>query len=93
MLTHGGHNSQLSTLYCHTKNRKLFWSNRLVRKWNCLTQNVASSSTTSLFKRKLQHVNFNGGGGGGGGVGGGIVFINLSSPLYVYMLCCTTNKQ
>ncbi len=55
-----GYNSQLATLYCRIEKRKVFWSNRLVRKWNCLTQDAASSSSTSVFKRKLQDMNFNG---------------------------------
>ncbi len=32
----------------------------LVRNWNCLTQAAVSSSSSSVFKRKLQYVNFNG---------------------------------
>ncbi len=62
------------------KKWKLFCSNRLVRNWNGLTQDAVSSSSTSVFKRKLQDVNFN-------------VFINPCSPLHVYMLLFTTNKK
>ena len=59
-LQRGHYNSQLATLYCRTEKRKLFWSNRLVRNWNCLTQEAVHSSSTSVLKIKLQDVNFNG---------------------------------
>ena len=81
-----GHNSQLTTLYCSTEKRKLFSSNRLVRNWYWLTQDAVSSSSTSVFKRKLQDVNFN-------GRGSAYCFINACSPLRVCMLLCTTNNQ
>ncbi len=83
-----GHNIQLATLYCHTEKKKLFWSNRLVRKWNCLTQDAVSSSSISMFKQKLQDVNSN-------GRGIAHCFINPFSPLFVMLLhvCTTTNNK
>ncbi len=37
-----GHNSQLTTLYSHTEKKKLFWSNRLVRNWNCVCESMCN---------------------------------------------------
>ena len=73
-------------LFCHivyigVQGKETILSHILVRNWDCFTQNVTSSRTTSVGKRK-------------GGIltaeGLPVVFINLCSPLHVL---CTTNKQ
>jgi len=51
-----GHNKKLAVNRCRLDTRKYFFSNRVVRYWNDLTQKIVDSESVNVFKNRLdQH--------------------------------------
>ena len=53
-----GNSKNLYVHFCRTDKRKLFWINRIVPQWNCLSEEIVSSINTKSFKHKLNCINF-----------------------------------
>ena len=54
------HNKYLYTFYSRTDVRKHFWINRLVKDWNKLGYDIVNSSSSNIFKNKLNILSFKG---------------------------------
>jgi len=51
-----GHNKKLAVNRCRLDTRKYFFSNRVVRHWNELTQKIVDTKSVNIFNNRLdQH--------------------------------------
>ena len=50
-----GHNKHLFTYYSRTDKRKYFWSNRIVKNWNDLEEQIVNSTSTKAFANSIRN--------------------------------------
>jgi len=48
-----GHSKRLTVNRCRLDSRKYFFSNRVVRHWNKLTQEIVDARSVNIFKNRL----------------------------------------